>query len=101
MQTKHKFNRSLFGCGLMILLFAHSIAAQTTEFTYQGRLNSGVRANVYFGFTVNNRFVSLTKIRLNGNTDLTANVGTIAFTNSTTVQTAASGTDSDFFIYVF
>ncbi|MDQ3131889.1 MAG: hypothetical protein M3Q99_14170 [Acidobacteriota bacterium] len=38
MQTKHKFNRSLFGFGLMIFLFAVSISAQTTAFTYQGNL---------------------------------------------------------------
>ena len=39
MQTKHKLNRSLFGFGLMIFLFAVSISAQTTEFVYQGKLS--------------------------------------------------------------
>jgi len=48
MQTKHKFNRSLFGFGLMIFLFAVSIAAQTTVFTYQGKLtDNGIPQAIY------------------------------------------------------
>ena len=48
MQPKHKFNRSLFGFGLMIFLFAVSISAQTTVFTYQGKLtDNGIPQAIY------------------------------------------------------
>jgi len=48
MQTKYKLNHSLFGFGLMIFLFAVSISAQTTVFTYQGKLtDTGTPQAIY------------------------------------------------------